>query len=123
MPARARKPRKPRPPGYTTTHGWGSVHQKLAAAALAVWQPGDPCTRCGLPMWQRWTITPTGRKVSAIHLGHTDDRTGYRGLEHARCNVSDGATRGNLARGTAHGKRMTGMDMTAVRMVRPSRVW
>ena len=116
---RMRKPRKPRPPGYTTAHGWGSQHQKLAAALLAMWQPGDPCSRCGRPMWQRWRYTPRGRRVSAIHLGHTDDRAGYRGLEHDTCNLSAGASEGNRARHmTANGERATGIST-----VRPSRAW
>lgn len=113
MNGRYRKPRKraPRPPGYTTAHGWGSSHQKLLKAALAAWQPGDPCTKCGRPMWQRWRITPTGRRVSAIHLGHTDDRTGYEGLQHDRCNTSDGASRGNRARTMAVGTHKTVMTV------------
>ena len=53
-----------------------------------------------------------------IHLGHTDDKQAYRGLEHAHCNTSDGATRGNRMRVTAHCERA--MDVI---MVRPSRVW
>jgi hypothetical protein len=36
---------------------------------------------------------------SEIHLGHTDDRTGYTGLEHKTCNTIDGAQRGNQRNG------------------------
>jgi hypothetical protein len=84
--------------GTTTQRGYHYQHQKLRAALLARWQPGDPCARCGLPMWhkQRWL---NGKLIAAIHLGHTADRTGYTGLEHDTCNEADGATRGNRMRG------------------------
>lgn len=49
-------------------------------------------------MWQRWQVIK-GRRVSAIHLGHTPDRTAWTGLEHAHCNLSEAATRGNQMRG------------------------
>ena len=82
-----------------SARGYGRSHQKLAAQLLNAWQPGDPCARCGQPMWQRWRIRSDGQQVSAIHLGHTPDRTGYTGLEHDTCNLADGARRGNQARG------------------------
>ena len=62
--------------GTTTARGYGTAHQQLRARLLAQWTPGDPCARCGKPMWKR----------DRIDLGHTDDRTGYRGLEHDTCN-------------------------------------
>jgi hypothetical protein len=82
----------------TTARGYGRPHQAEQKRRLAAWWPGDPCARCGQPMWQRWMIVK-GRRVSAIHLGHTPDRTAYTGLEHAHCNLSEGATRGNRMRG------------------------
>ena len=120
VPARKRwrKPRN-RAQASTAARGYGYAHIKLAAALLAAWQPGDLCTRCGKPMWQRWTVTRSGRRVSAIHLGHTDDRTAYRGLEHAACNLRDGAVRGNRARTTANGATAIG----GAAAVRPSRAW
>jgi hypothetical protein len=43
------------------------------------------CCRCGYPIepGTRW------------HLDHTEDRTGYRGVAHARCNLKAAAERGN----------------------------
>jgi hypothetical protein len=104
---RRRRRLRVRAPGHTTREGYGSQHQKLRRLAISAWQPGDPCTRCGKPMWG---------PPSTIHLGHTDDKSGYRGLEHAHCNTSDGARRGNRTR------RMR-TTVTAERKVRPSRAW
>jgi len=80
----------PRQRAGSTARGYGPAHQKLRKQLLARWRPGDPCARCGWPMLYRWLIYPDGRKVSAIDLGHTDDRTGYTGLEHRNCNRRDG---------------------------------
>jgi hypothetical protein len=68
-------------------------------------------------MWQRWTTTATGRRVSAIHLGHSDDRTTWTGLEHQSCNTSDGATRGNKKRAEA------ARTVTALPPMPPMRRW
>ena len=113
---RRRVRRKPRPRANTAARGYGYAHEKLKKTLLAAWYPGQPCTRCGEPMWERWTVDRSGRRMSAIHLGHSDDRTRWTGLEHAHCNLSDGATRGNRMRETAR------QDRTAVR-VRHSRTW
>lgn len=43
-------------------------------------RPGQPCSRCGRPMF-------IGQ---ALDLDHTDDRRGYRGLAHRSCNRRDG---------------------------------
>ena len=70
-------------------------------------------------MWQRWRVTRTGKVVTAIHLDHTDDRTGYLGLSHASCNESSGASEGNRARhATVNGTHAMGIPS-----IRPSRVW
>jgi hypothetical protein len=68
-----------------TARGYGYTHQKLRAQ----WEPkvatGNlTCPRCTKPILpgQPW------------QLGHTDDRTGYNGPEHARCNLSAGGRAG-----------------------------
>lgn len=87
--------------GTTTERGYGWSHVKILKTAIASWKPGDLCAQCGWPMWHRWTTDRAGNRISALHLGHTPDRTGYIGLCHARCNTSEGATRGNQLRGRA----------------------
>jgi hypothetical protein len=91
--------------GKTAARGYGWAHVKTQRTAIAAWKPGDPCTRCGQPMWHRWMLDSRGRRVSAIHLAHTPDRTGYEGLQHARCNLSEAGTRGNRMRGVARAWR------------------
>lgn len=114
MAARARSRRS------TTDRGYGARYQSDLAAYIARWRPGDPCVLCGQPMLQRWTVTRTGRKVSAIELDHKPDRSGYRGLAHARCNRSDGATRGNRMRGQ---QRAVSSAPSAPAPLRTSRQW
>jgi hypothetical protein len=71
-----------------TARGYGYQHQRRRQQAISRMTPGQPCTRCGAP------IQPTDN----LHLDHTDDRRGYLGLAHARCNVTAGAKRGAAAR-------------------------
>jgi len=76
-----------------TARGYGPAHRQLRARLLSAWQPGDPCARCGKPMWYRWMLDQRGRKVSAIDLGHLDGsgKTQHAGLEHRQCNRGAGA--------------------------------
>jgi hypothetical protein len=67
----------------TSERGYGLAHQKARRAAIAAYNPGDPCARCGMPM----TDDP-----SLLHLDHTDDRSGYLGLSHMMCNISSNST-------------------------------
>lgn len=64
--------------GTTVQRGYGPEHKRLRAAwAPRVASGQVACGRCGQ------VIAPG----EAWDLGHTDDRTGYRGPEHAaRCN-------------------------------------
>jgi hypothetical protein len=65
--------------GRTVARGYGAEHRKLRAKLIAALVDGQPCARCGQPMWRaqaRW-----------LDLGHVDwDRRKYWGLEHRRCN-------------------------------------
>jgi hypothetical protein len=74
-------------PGTTTQRGYGTEHQALRRA-LIVNAIGQLCPRCGEPMleWQ------------ALDLGHTDDRSGYNGIEHAKCNRAAGGRKGQAGR-------------------------
>ena len=115
---RRRRTRRHRVQASASARGYGHAHQQLRKALIAAWTPGDPCSRCGQPMWG-----PPRR----IHLGHNDDKTAYCGLEHERCNTSDGATRGNAQRKTvAAVDKTAGMTVTVPGMtvtVRHSRTW
>ncbi|KMY23306.1 hypothetical protein ACU19_04865 [Actinobaculum suis] len=61
----------------STARGYDATHKRLRAQwARQVEAGGVCCARCGGP------ITPG----TPWDLGHTDDRRGYRGPEHSRCN-------------------------------------
>lgn len=76
--------------GRTTgQRGYGYAHKRERAK----WKPRveraeTSCAKCGqlIDPGEPWD------------LGHTDDRTGWTGPEHADCNRRDGARRGNQAR-------------------------
>jgi len=70
-------PRSPRPArGNTSARGYGTYHQRLRRYLISIFEPGQPCPRCGGPIL-------AGEPVD---LDHTDDRSGYLGLSHAWCN-------------------------------------
>jgi len=69
--------------------GYGHLHRAARLHALSIYQPDDPCARCGEAL---------GTDTSRIHLDHTDDREGYLGLSHRRCNLAAAAA---LTNGTA----------------------
>jgi hypothetical protein len=75
--------RGPRPKAKTAARGYGAEHVKLRAKLLPH-AYGKPCFRCGRPMLPG----------QALHLDHTDDRSGYGGFSHAACNRRAGARKG-----------------------------
>ncbi len=80
VPARrgvSRCPAHQRPRPSTAQRGYGPEHRRLRAQLVATYQPSDPCWRCDEPL---------GPDPSVLDLGHTDDRHGWTGLEHAACN-------------------------------------
>src|SRR5712672_3554157 len=76
MTTRTRRSSATRGKTNTTAH---KRARKLAMADLAR-RPGQPCARCGQPMYV----------TQLLDLDHTDDRTGYLGLSHRSCNRRDG---------------------------------
>jgi hypothetical protein len=63
--------------GTRQQRGYDAEHDQIRAMLIATYHPTDPCWRC---------LEPLGPDPSVLDLGHTDDRTGYQGLEHAACN-------------------------------------
>ena len=81
--------------GTTTARGYGRAHQLERARWKPIVDAGQAdCHAETCLMGDRWIEPGT-----PWHLGHTVDRTAWTGPEHARCNTSEGATRGNQARG------------------------
>jgi hypothetical protein len=76
-------------------------HKSVRRALIAVYEPTDPCWRCGRPL---------GPDPSRIDLGHTDDRAGYAGLECRRCNRQAGGRLGQARRRAAQQGRRIVVD-------------
>jgi hypothetical protein len=81
-------------PGETTARGYGADHQRLRAQWDAYVQAGDAHCHAAICLEQTRWISPG----TAWDLGHTPDRQAYTGPEHARCNRTEGARRGNRNR-------------------------
>lgn len=84
-----------KPKASSTARGYGTAHRAEAVRRAALMTPWSPCSACGQPLGPQYGTTRNGRRLSLWHLPHTADRSGYlAGLQHARCNVSEGASRG-----------------------------
>jgi hypothetical protein len=79
--------------------GYGREHRRVRREVARLVDAGlARCCRC------HELIVPG----TPWDLDHSDDRSGYRGPAHARCNRSAGAVKGNRLRGLArHGYRVT----------------
>lgn len=76
--------------GTTAQRGLGSDHVADKKRLMALHRDGDPCWRCGKPMF----------KAQGLHRGHIIDRAlggadGPAALEHPWCNLQAGARLGN----------------------------
>lgn len=76
--------------GTTAERGLGAPHVADKKRLMALHRDGDPCWRCGKPMY----------KSQGLHRGHIIDRAlggadGPAVLEHPWCNLSAGARLGN----------------------------
>lgn len=74
---------------------YSAAHRRRARELKAAMHDGDPCARCGLPMYRA--------ELASIHADHVDEHHVDGGelpdaLSHARCNTSHGARLGNARR-------------------------
>lgn len=85
----------------TAARGYGGKHQRVREkyGRMLKKQGQIPCARCLQPVFSTWPLNPPSAHVAACRstacegqcwtlwdAGHTDDREGYNGLEHAACN-------------------------------------
>ena len=73
----------------------GATHKRRRRIVAAEIRNGamPPCARCGLP------IGP----ADTWHLDHADDRSGYLGPAHARCNLEAAGAKSAAMRAAARG--------------------
>ncbi len=84
--------------GRTTTQkGYGWAHQQARKRAIEDMTDGQPCVRCGQPMWRSQART--------LDLDHSDDRAAYNGLAHSACNRRAGQAK--AVRGRTHARSTT----------------
>ena len=76
-------------PDSTTARGYGYQHQQARKRALAEFTRGQPCARCGQPIFN----------ARGAELDHNEDRTGYIGLSHAYCNRKAGGEKSTRPQG------------------------
>lgn len=71
--------------GSPTARGYGADHQRRRAAIVVRIKAGEAvcCIDCGVQ------LTP-----DTLDLGHTEDRSAYRGPQCSTCNRKDGGRRG-----------------------------
>lgn len=69
------RPRRSSAASADASSGPHKTLRRRLLAALAQ-RPGQPCARCGQPMYAS----------QLLDLDHTDDRSGYLGLSHRSCN-------------------------------------
>lgn len=80
-------------PGSSTARGYNHAHRKQRTLLLKHMRDGDPCCRCGQPMFRT-------QALEADHLGQAVALGGQLpdALAHASCNRSAGARLGNQLR-------------------------
>lgn len=76
-----------KPKASAAARGYGAEHQRTRKQLLPS-AYGQLCTRCHKPLLE-------GQKLD---LDHNDDRTGYLGFAHQRCNRAAGARKTNAIR-------------------------
>jgi hypothetical protein len=82
--------------GSAASRGYGYAHRKRAAELKGAMRDGDPCARCGKPMYRS--------ELGQIHGDHVGRPMAFGGdlpdgLSHASCNTRHGARLGNRLRG------------------------
>lgn len=92
-------------PGSTAERGYGPEHQAEARRLKAALRDGDPCCRCGRPMY-RWQLAVDRNDIRGIDADHRRKARALGGglpdaLAHRRCNRQAGARLGNRLRGLA----------------------
>lgn len=86
-------------PGSTSVRGYGTQHQREARRLKAAMQDGDPCCRCGGPMY-RWQLELDRNDIRGLDADHYGQARALGGrlpdaLAHRRCNRKAGARLGH----------------------------
>ena len=109
----------PRYTGTTTERGLGCDHQRQRVTALTALRDGDPCARCGRPMWRADVYWVNGKPRSrTLDLDDFPGRM-YGGpqvkrLSHRSCNRRAGQRQTTAALRT-RGHRLTRSQLAAIR--------